>query len=58
MFLGWQYFLLNIYIHGSQGTTQYWEKQYFEIIPLYCNVFAIILSYEDMDKLSFCLSEI
>lgn len=41
-----------------QGTTQYWEKQYFEITPLYCNVFVIILFCEDMDKLPFCLPEI
>lgn len=58
MFLCWQYFLLNIYIYGYQGTTQYWGKQYFEITPLYCNVFIIILPCEDMDKLPFFLSEV
>lgn len=58
MFLWWQYFLLGIYIYGYQGTTQHWEKQYFEITPLYYNVFVIILLCEDIDKLPFFLSEV
>lgn len=41
-----------------QETTQYWKKLYFEITPLYCNGFVIILSCEDTDKLPFYLPEI
>lgn len=41
-----------------QETTQYWEKLYFEITPLYCSVFVSILSCEDMDELPFYLPEI
>lgn len=41
-----------------QETTQYWEKLYFEITPLYCSVSVIILSCEDTDKFPFYLAEI
>lgn len=41
-----------------QETTQHWEKLYFELTPLYCSVFVIILSCDDKDKLPFYLPEI